>query len=168
MTDSTWEEQCRRADERAKKAREKKERRDPYEVLGVQRAEIAILLSERVELNAMTSDALIAMIERKLKAHGIKKVVPNDDLLGKAYRAFHRSNELREQFEKLVEGFKEPKIKVPKNLKQHVRAVLAKHDDLRWDDAIQIVVDDTQLDRVKEKKQEARKKSGDFTDTDEN
>ena len=37
MTDSTWEEQCRRADERAKKAREKKERRDPYEVLGVQR-----------------------------------------------------------------------------------------------------------------------------------
>jgi len=135
---------------------------------GATAAEIAILLSERVELNAMTSDALIAMIERKLKAHGIKKVVPNDDLLGKAYRAFHRSNELREQFEKLVEGFKEPKIKVPKNLKQHVRAVLAKHDDLRWDDAIQIVVDDTQLDRVKEKKQEARKKSGDFTDTDEN
>jgi len=135
---------------------------------GATAAEIAILLSERVELNAMTSDALIAMIERKLKAHGIKKVIPNDDLLGKAYRAFHRSNELREQFEKLVEGFKEPKIKVPKNLKQHVRAVLAKHDDLRWDDAIQIVVDDTQLDRVKEKKQEARKKSGDFTDTDEN
>ena len=135
---------------------------------GATAAEIAILLSERVELNAMTSDALIAMIKRKLKAHGIKKVIPNDDLLGKAYRAFHRSNELREQFEKLVEGFKEPKIKVPKNLKQHVRAVLAKHDDLRWDDAIQIVVDDTQLDRVKEKKQEARKKSGDFTDTDEN
>ena len=135
---------------------------------GATAAEIAILLSERVELNAMTSDALIAMIERKLKAHGIKKVIPNDDLLGKAYRAFHRSNELPEQFEKLVEGFKEPKIKVPKNLKQHVRAVLAKHDDLRWDDAIQIVVDDTQLDRVKEKKQEARKKSGDFTDTDEN
>ena len=31
-------------------------------------AEIDILLNERVELNAMTSDALIAMIERKLKA----------------------------------------------------------------------------------------------------
>ena len=35
---------------------------------GATDAEIAILLSERVELNAMTSDALIAMIERKLKA----------------------------------------------------------------------------------------------------
>ena len=35
---------------------------------GATDAEIDILLSERVELNAMTSDALIAMIERKLKA----------------------------------------------------------------------------------------------------
>ena len=35
---------------------------------GATDAEIDILLNERVELNAMTSDALIAMIERKLKA----------------------------------------------------------------------------------------------------
>ena len=42
----------------------------------------------------MTSDALIAMIERKLKAYGLKKVVPDDKLLGEAYRTFHRSNEL--------------------------------------------------------------------------
>ena len=49
---------------------------------GATDAEIEILLHERVELNAMTSDALIAMIERKLKAHGIKKVIPDDDLLG--------------------------------------------------------------------------------------
>ena len=66
---------------------------------GATDAEIDILLNERVELNAMTSDALIAMIERKLKAYGLKKVVPDDDLLGEAYRAFHRSNELREKFE---------------------------------------------------------------------
>ena len=58
---------------------------------GATDAEIAILLSERVELNAMPSDALIAMIERKLKAYGLEKVVPDDDLLGETYRAFHRS-----------------------------------------------------------------------------
>ena len=34
---------------------------------GATDAEIDILLSERVELNALTSDQLIAMIERKLK-----------------------------------------------------------------------------------------------------
>ena len=49
---------------------------------GATDAEIDILLNERVELNAMTSDALIAMIERKLKAYGLEKVVPDDDLLG--------------------------------------------------------------------------------------
>jgi hypothetical protein len=34
---------------------------------GATDAEVAILLDERVELNAMTSDALIEMIERKLR-----------------------------------------------------------------------------------------------------
>ena len=53
---------------------------------------------------------------------------------------------------------------MPQNLKKHVRAILEKHDDLRWDDAIQIVLDETQLDHVREKKQKARKKSGDFSD----
>ena len=131
---------------------------------GATDAEIDILLSERVELNAMTSDALIAMIERKLKAYGLKKVVPDDDLLGEAYRAFHRSNELREKFEELESEFEESEIKVPKNLKAQVRAILKKHPDLRWDDAVKIVLDETQLDAVRAEKQKAKKKSGDFTD----
>ncbi len=83
----------------------------------------------------MPSDALIAMIERKLKDYGMKKVIPDDDLLGEVYRAFHRSKELREEFEKMESEFEESKIKVPKNLKNQVRAVLNKHPDLRWDDA---------------------------------
>ena len=134
---------------------------------GATDAEIAILLNERVELNAMTSDELIAMIERKLKDYGLKKVIPDDDLLGEAYRAFHRSNELREKFEEMESEFEESKIKVPKNLKKQVRAILEKHPDLRWDDAIQIVLDETQLDHVRAKKRKAKKKSGDFTDADE-
>ena len=130
---------------------------------GASDAEIDILLSERVELNAMASDALIAMIERKLKAYGLKKVVPDDDLLGEAYRAFHRSNELREKFEEMESEFEESKIKVPKNLKNQVRAILRKHPDLRWDDALKIVLDKTQLDAVRAEKQRAKRKSGDFT-----
>jgi hypothetical protein len=81
---------------------------------GATDAEIAILLDKRVELNAMGSGELIAMIERKLKAHGIKKVVPDDDVLGEAYQAFHHSQELREVFEKAESEFEETKIKVPK------------------------------------------------------
>ena len=124
---------------------------------GATDAEIAILLTERVELNAMTSDALIAMIERKLKDYGLKKVIPDDDLLGEAYRAFHRSKELQEQFEELEAEFEESKIKVPKNLKNRVRAILKKHPDLRWDDAIQIVLDETQLDHVRAEEAKGQK-----------
>jgi hypothetical protein len=116
----------------------------------------------------MTSDALIAMIERKLKAYGLKKVIPKGGLLAEVYRAFHRSNQLKEQFEEFTEAeFEEMKTKVPKNLKNQVRTILKKHPDLRWDDAIQIVLDEGQLDHVKTRKQKAKAKSGDFTDSGE-
>lgn len=134
---------------------------------GATDAEIAILLNERVELNALTSDQLIAMIERKLKAHGIKKVIPDDDVLAEAYQAFHASNQLREIYEDAVSEFEAEEIEVPANLKRRVRAILAKHDDLRWDDALQIVLDETQLDHVRSKKKKARKESGDFSDGDD-
>jgi len=135
---------------------------------GATEAEIDILLDERVELNAMTSDALVAMIERKLKEYGLKKVIPEHKLLADAYCAFDRSQQLREKFEALQKEFEDEgtKIEVPKDLAELVRAVLEKHDGLRWDDAVQIVLDETQLDRVRAEKQKAKRKSGDFTDGD--
>ena len=136
---------------------------------GATEAEITILLNERVELNAMTSDDLIAMIERKLKDYGLQKVIPPNDVLAETYRAFHCSRLLREKFEEIEEEFEEEdtKIKVPRNLEEQVRAVLDKHADLRWDDAVKIVLDKTQLDRVRAEKQKAKNKSGDFTNADE-
>ena len=134
---------------------------------GATPAEIDILLRERVELNAMTSDALIEMIERKLKDHGLDKVIPDDDVLAETYKAFHRSNQLREKFEELEKEFKEDEIEVPKGLGKKVRAILKKYPDLRWDDALSIILNDLSLDDVREKKQEAKKKSGDFTDLDD-
>src|SRR5262249_10918475 len=117
-------------------------RREQLAENGASNAEVGILLNERVELNAMTSDALIAMIERQLKSYGLKKVIPDDDLLAETYRAFHRSDELRDEFEDLAETMDdEAKVKEPKNLKAKVRAILTKHPDLRWDEAIRIVLD---------------------------
>jgi len=104
------------------------------------------------------------MIERKLKDYGLKKIVPSDELLGEAYLSFHRSNELREQFKEMESEFEESRIEVPKKLKTRVQAVLEKHPDLRWDDALKVVLDATQLDAVRAEKQKAKKKSGDFTD----
>jgi hypothetical protein len=131
--------------------------------------EIEILLEERVELNAMTSDALVEMIERKLKDYGLKKVIPADDVLAETYRAFHRSNQLREKFEEIEDEFEETVIAAPKTLRKRIAKILKEHPELRWDEALQLVLDDSDdtLDRVKGKKQEAREKSGDFTDTDD-
>ena len=132
---------------------------------GATGAETEILLNERVELNAMASDALIEMIERKLKNCGLEKVIPNDRLLAETYQAFHRSNQLSEQFEELERDFEEDEIEVPRNLSKKVRTILKKHPDLRWDDAVKIVLDNSSLDDVREKKQEDKRKSGDFTNT---
>jgi hypothetical protein len=134
---------------------------------GAAGSEINILMDERVELNAMTSDGLIEMIERKLQAYGLEKVLPEGDLLAETYRAFHHSQELRKKFEQIRDDSKDAVIEPPTNLQEQVRAVLSKHDDLRWDDAVQIVLDKTQLDHVRTEKQKAKKKSGDFTDADE-
>jgi hypothetical protein len=86
-------------------------------------------------------------------------------LLSEAYRAFHHSEQLREIFESAESEYEKPDIDVPEDLREQVRAILDEHDDLRWDDATQIVLDGTQLDHVREKKQQARENSGDFADT---
>ena len=50
---------------------------------------------ERVELNAMTSGQFITWLEGKLDEHEVRKVVPDEEALAKAYlRArFHREVE---------------------------------------------------------------------------
>jgi hypothetical protein len=131
--------------------------------------EIEFLLTDRVELNALTSDALVEMIERKLDEYGLQKVVPDPNVLADAYRAFHRSHLLREKFEEMAKAFdaEAEAVEVPDDLEGQVRAVLEEHTDLRWDDAVQVVLDETQLDRVRDDKEKAKRKSGDFTSDDD-
>jgi hypothetical protein len=133
---------------------------------GATRAEIDVLIHERVELNALTSDALVARVEAGFRESGRpQKVIPDDDTLAGAYRGFHRSERLREKFEEVEKTFDEEaaEIEIPADLRAQVEAILAKHDDLRWDDAIRLVLDQTQLDRVRAEREKAKRTSGDFT-----
>jgi hypothetical protein len=128
---------------------------------GATEEEINILLTERVELNAMGSAELIELIERKLRDNGIGKVVPDRALLEEAYREFDRSIRLNEIFAKAEEEFgADEDAKVPANLGKKVREVLKKHDDLRWDDAVQVVLDGRRLDDVRKSKKEEKAKAG--------
>jgi hypothetical protein len=92
-------------------------------------------------------------------------VIPDDALLAEAYQAFHRSQQLREKFAELEAEFDEEatEIKVPKNLRKRIRAILDKRAGMRWDDAVQVALDKTQLEYVRAKKQKAAKKAGNFT-----
>ncbi len=91
--------------------------------------------TRRVELNAMTSPQFVAFVERKLRANGITKVVPDDDVLGEMYTAIGKGRRLEAAIEELDE-LDAKDCKPPKNLKQRVRKVLEKHPAMRWDAAV--------------------------------
>jgi hypothetical protein len=72
---------------------------------GATKQEIDILAGgERVELNELASDQLVALIERKLAEHGIRKVIPDDDTLADAYRRMHRQAVIQEKIDDLIES----------------------------------------------------------------
>jgi hypothetical protein len=119
-------------------------RRENLLLNGATKQEVNFLLSKRVELNALTSDQLVAFIERKLVKHGIKKLVPKADLLGDAYRLFVRNKRVEAIVEEAINGIEKQDVDVPENLGARVAAHLKKHPELRWDQAVAAIAEDDQ------------------------
>lgn len=109
---------------------------------GATRAEAEFLLTQRIELNALTSDQLVAFIERKLSEHGIKKLIPKADLLRDAYRLFMNSKRLQKVVEERIEEIENEHISTPANLTDRVTAYLQQYREKRWDEAIAAIVED--------------------------
>jgi hypothetical protein len=122
---------------------------------GATEAEIAFMFADfdttrstrRVELNAMTSPKFIAFVERKLKEHGIAKVVPDQDLLAEVYAGLKRGQRLEEALQQAVEDLQDDDeedgavdFKVPKDLPRRIRALLKRQPTLRWDAALAEIV----------------------------
>jgi hypothetical protein len=107
---------------------------------GATAEEIEFLLTQRVELNAMTSDQLVAFIEQKLTQHGVSKVVPSDKLLAETYHLAVRSCEAQEVITcelKKLNGTREP---APSDLATRVRQYLETNPAARWDEAVREIV----------------------------
>ena len=98
--------------------------------------EIDFLLDGRVELNAMTSDQMIDFVERKLKQHGIEKVVPDADDLATAYALFARSHQAEQIVRRELKKLNGAAVEVPPDLAQRVRRHLLQHPEVRWDQAV--------------------------------
>jgi hypothetical protein len=108
---------------------------------GATEEEIEILLDHRVELNAMTSDQIVAFVERKLEQHGVKKVIPDDEDLARAYRLFARSQEVEQIIKRDLKQLNgKDAVDVPSDIKDRVSQYLAQHPGTRWDAAVQRLV----------------------------
>ena len=92
----------------------------------------------RVELNAFTSGDFIRWIESKLKAHGIKKVVPDAETLEAAYRRALQIETVRGQLDAIVQAAGEhaQQAKLPAHLDRIVRKGFKADPAQSWDQVI--------------------------------
>jgi hypothetical protein len=106
--------------------------------------ETEFLLNQRVELNALTSDQLVAFIERKLAKHGIKKLIPKADLLRETYRLFINSHRVEEIVAETIKDIENENIATPSNLGARVASHLRRHPKSRWDQAVAAIAEEDQ------------------------
>lgn len=106
---------------------------------GATPADIAFLRAgQRVELNALSSDQLVELIETKLKGVGITKVVPDEGVLVTAYRRACQVALLNRALKAAADDAAEKakSVDVPVDLVDQVREHLRDHPDEPWDGAV--------------------------------
>lgn len=93
---------------------------------------------ERVELNAMMSDELVNWLEAKLKKHGVKKYIPDNEILEQAYKKMHRTAFLQKSLDEAAKSYKKDGLKIPDNFDEQVKEALRGEEGRlkRWEEAI--------------------------------
>jgi hypothetical protein len=110
---------------------------------GATEAECRFLLSgQRVELNAMTSDEFVAFVERKLEESGVKKVVPESEMLEATYGAMTRSARAKAALQSELDHLKDEAVAAPKDLMEKVKIHLTMHPVKTWDEAVWAIVEE--------------------------
>lgn len=110
---------------------------------GATAAEVAFLETQRVELNAFSSDQFIEWIESKLKQHGVEKLIPGAETLEAAFRRAAQAAYLNEKLEELSKesAVHAEQLELPEGgLDEAVVAKLKETPRLAWDDAIASLV----------------------------
>jgi hypothetical protein len=108
---------------------------------GATEEEIKFLIdqSQRVELNAFASRPLVSWLEGKLQEHGIKKVLPDPQVLREAYRQSFVREYICKSIPALTEEAKrhlEASGTIPPDLRERVGAMLLEEKAEPWDRAI--------------------------------
>jgi hypothetical protein len=103
---------------------------------GATAEEINFLQGERVELNAMTSEEFINWLEAKLTKVGVKKYVPDEAVMGEAYKRALYLTRLMEKEKELRKEFEKSEIVIPDDLVESVNEGLIEDPENSWDEAI--------------------------------
>lgn len=122
----------------------KKDPRERLERCGAKEEECAFLVhsdaapykGQRVELNAMASRQFIDFLEQKLAKHGVVKVVPDKEVLAKAYRLAYRKAAAQKAIDEVMKTVAQQEVAVPKNLARKVGKRLGKESTQSWDDVL--------------------------------
>jgi hypothetical protein len=110
---------------------------------GATEDEIQFLLQHRVELNALPSDRLVALIERKFVEHGIAKVIPNEEIAAIAYRRMRKQAAVQDRIDELLlELEDDDPPDVPDNLIARIREKLSKNPAKCWDAALRQIAEE--------------------------
>jgi hypothetical protein len=127
---------------------------------GATAEEADFMLHQRVELNALTSDQLVAFIERKLTEHGIKKIIPDADLLRDAYRLFATNKRVEEIVAEAVEDVNADDIDAPDDIHERVAAYLKEHPTASWAEAVAAFAEDDSQENDEPRKLLVKPESG--------
>ncbi len=86
-------------------------------------------------MNAFASDELVAWIEEKLVAHGVKKVVPDDATLASAYQRASEYAIVQKAIDKTVRELRKTMTaaSAPDGLREQIEERLAADSSLPWD-----------------------------------
>jgi len=95
-------------------------------------------VGKRVELNALTSDQFVEWLESKMEQHGIEKIIPDGETLGKAYRylaGILRYQEIIDRARKEVSDHAAA-VKVPRSLRRQLAKRIKADRTQSWDQAL--------------------------------
>jgi Protein of unknown function C-terminus (DUF2399) len=115
--------------------------RDNLKLNGATEEEIDFLLHRRVELNALASEDLVSLIERKLDEHGIEKVVPDNAELADAYQRMRLQAAAQAKIDELIEEMASHTVAAPDDLAEQVHQKLDDDPELSWDAALREIAE---------------------------
>ena len=109
-------------------------------------------IGQRVELNALTSAQLMALITTKLEEHGVRKMIPDADLLAQAYRRAVALQFMNGKMEELHQAAVKSshQVNIPKDLVSQVQGQLAQDSKQSWDQVIAKLAESVKVEDVEE------------------